>query len=109
VNLGVIIGNPAESFKSLSRTEDRMLELKMRFWISRRAHLSVCELLPAHSHLWDQRLPPFPQKKVGLGLRHRHESELYNFYTSILRGDDFSYDELTEIRKEMAARGMDMS
>jgi len=104
LNLGVIIGNPAESHKSLSRTEDRMLELKdeildltggrtypfANFFL----HIPICGTNDYRRF----------HKEGRLAFDIDTNPELYNFYTSILRGDNFSYDELTEIRKDMAAR-----
>ena len=43
-------------------------------------------------------------RREGWSLTSTSIPSSYNFYTSILRGDNFSYDELTEIRKDMAAR-----
>ena len=104
LNLGVIIGNPAESYKSLSRTEDRMLELKNEIldltggrtypFANFFLHIPICGTNDYRRF----------HKEGRLAFDIDTNPELYNFYTSILRGDNFSYHELTEIRKEVAAR-----
>src|ERR1044072_1755069 len=87
LNLGVIIGNPAESYKSLSRTEERMLELKNEIldltggrtypFANFFLHIPICGTN-------DYRLF---HKEGRLAFDIDTNPELYKFYTSLFRGD----------------------
>lgn len=104
LNLGVIIGNPEESPDSLRRTEMRMTSLKddildftgggtfafANFFL----HIPICGTNDYRRF----------HKERRLSFDIDAHPELYNFYTSIIRGDHFSYQDLTEIRRDMADR-----
>lgn len=104
LNLGVIIGNPEETPDSLRRTERRMTQLKddildftsggafafANFFL----HIPICGTNDYRRF----------HKEGRLAFDIDANPELYNFYTSIIRGDHFSYQDLTEIRRDMADR-----
>ncbi len=104
LNLGVIIGNPGERADSLNRTEAKMIELKTdildatggrtfpfaNFFL----HIPICGTNDYRRFHQEGRL----------SFDIDTHPELYNFYTSIIRGDHYTYEELTEIRRDMASR-----
>jgi hypothetical protein len=104
LNLGVIIGNPSETWQSLRSTEERMAELKAAIVDRSRGgcfpfanfflHIPICGTNDYRRFHAEDRM----------AFDIKEHPELYNFYTSVLVCDHFHYTELTEIRREMAFR-----
>jgi hypothetical protein len=104
MNLGVIVGNPQETRASLAITERRMFELKDAIGNASRGrtfpfaniflHIPICGTND-YRRFYDERRLEFDIDS---------DPELFNFYTSVLRGDHFRFDEITELRSEMAHR-----
>jgi hypothetical protein len=104
MNMGVIIGNPEETPESLDRTEERMLELMAEI-----TRVSGGQTFPFANFFLH--IPICGTNDYKRFHRERRllfdidtHPELFNFYTSVLRGEVLAFDELTELRRQIAYR-----
>ena len=104
LNLGVIIGNPEESPDSLRLTERRMTQLKDDILDSTAGRTFAFANFFLHIPICGTNDYRRFHGAGRLSFDIDEHPELYNFYTSIIRGDHFTYHDLTEIRKDMADR-----
>lgn len=104
LNLGVIIGNPEESATSLSRTETKMIELKNDILDCSAGRTFAFANIFLHIPICGTNDYRRFHREGRLAYDIDIHPELYNFYTSIIRGENFSYTDLTEIRRDMASR-----
>jgi len=104
MNLGVIVGNPGETPASLAVTEQRMADLKDAIgqasggatfpFANIFLHIPICGTNDYRRFHRENRLV----------FDINEHPELFNFYTSVLRGDHIAFDALTDLRIEMAQR-----
>jgi radical SAM superfamily enzyme YgiQ (UPF0313 family) len=103
-NIGVIIGNPKESQKSLKIIEKRLNEIMTLVSQESAGKATAYANIFLHTPLpgsldYDRFL-----QEGRLAFDINKTPELFNFYTSVINGDTFSCYEMTELRKKMALR-----
>ena len=104
LNLGIIIGNPQETQESLTLTEERMRELVDR--VGDKSQGMTHPYINVFLHI------PIPgtndyrrfYEEGRLAFDVNKNPELFNFYTSVVNGENFSCYDLTQLRRELAFR-----
>ena len=104
LNLGVIIGNPEETAESLNRTEDHMIRLRQEIMDYSNGNTFPYANLFLHIPIVGTNDYRKFQKDGRISYDVNHYPELYNFYTCIINGKNFTGEELTAIRRETAFR-----
>lgn len=104
LNLGVIIGHPQETMDSLDLTERRMQELmgqiseqsegKTKPYTNIFLHIPISGTNDCAKFIREGRL----------AFDINDNPELYNFYTSVINGDNLSCYDLTMLRRDIAFR-----
>lgn len=101
LNLGVIVGNPRETSDSLALTETKMHELMglcRAYSVS--PYVNVFLHIPIPGTIDYRRF--YDEHRLAYDVNCF--PELYNFYTSVINGDNFDCRQLTRIRREIAFR-----
>ncbi len=104
LNLGIIMGNPYETQGSLDTNEKRMNELMDM--ISEHSYGKTQTYANIFLHI------PIPgtkdykkfHKEGRLEYDINKDPELFNFYTSVVNGNHYSYHDLTKLRRDISFR-----
>lgn len=104
LNIGVIIGNPQENQISLDRTEMKLIALKEEILSFSSGKTFPYVNLFLHIPIVGTNDYRRFYKEGNISYNVTEYPELYNFYTCVLNGENFTGEELTQIRRDMAFR-----
>jgi hypothetical protein len=104
LNIGVIIGNPQETYESLKVTEERMKYIMDEIRETSGGKTTPYANIFLHIPIPGTNDHRRSYREGRLAFDINTNPELFNFYTSVIDGDTFSCFDITKLRREIALR-----